>query len=373
MKWPRGVRTSCASAVALLLIASCTAEAPHVSTSVPARSSSSAVHAGNPSPSPVSTTSERPSPQTLPQGLAIRRTVDGNGWVVLPDAFGIWVAGAGTLTRIDPRTGATTVTARGPWDYDYVRLAEYGEGTILIATGSSRRQLIEMDAGSGTVLARIDVSALGYVDSVLPLNGGVWVTASGRSGSQVLAEIDPDTGHVERRLHRIGQGLHGLIEAGAYLFVRSNGYNGATLSRVDPRTMRVTRIQGVPPGAAIAGVGSHVWWGSSQGAHCVDAVTLRSCGHVDMSGFIQMASFKRELWAVFTPPAGSVDADGQHRSEIVVIDGRDGSVLAGPLRIPGRPSSISVFDRRAWLGYYRSGTVTEIDRCNPGRCQSTAG
>src|SRR3954466_12770202 len=49
------------------------------------------------------------------------------------------------------RTGATTVTARGPWDYDYVRLAEYGEGTILIATGSSRRQLIEMDAGSGTV------------------------------------------------------------------------------------------------------------------------------------------------------------------------------------------------------------------------------
>jgi hypothetical protein len=372
MQRRRGGRTGCASALVLLLIASCTSEAPHVSTGAPARASSSSVPDDSPSPSPASTTMDRPSPQTPPQRLEIRRTVDGNGWVVLPDAFGIWVAGPGTLTRIDPRTGATTVTARGPWDYDYVRLAEYGEGTIFIATGSSRRHLIEMDARSGTVLARIDVSALGYVDAVLALNGGVWVTASGARGSQVLAEIDPDTGHIERRQHRIGQGLHGLIEAGGYLFVISNGYHGGTLSRVDPRTVEVTRIPGVPPGAAVAGVGSHVWWGSSQGAHCIDALALQPCGHVDISGYIQMASFERQLWVVFTPPAGSVDANGRRRSKIVVIDGRDGSALAGPLRIPGRPSSIAAFGHSAWLGYYRNGTVTEVDRCDPERCRSAA-
>ena len=70
-------------------------------------------------------------------GLQIVRTTDADGWVVLPDGFGTWVAGAGTLARIDPRTGATRVTAHGSWDYDFARLAEHGEGTIYVTSGRS--------------------------------------------------------------------------------------------------------------------------------------------------------------------------------------------------------------------------------------------
>jgi hypothetical protein len=311
-----------------------------------------------------------PGPPAFPRdGLEIRRTTDANGWVVLPDAFGVWVAGAGTLTRIDPRTGATRVTAHGRWDYDFVRLAEYGEGTIFVASG--QRPLLEMDAGSGTVIARIDVSSLGSVDAVVSRRGEVWATASGSDGSQVLARIDPDTGKVERLLEHIGQGLHVVIGAERHLFVGSHGYHGPTMARVDPRTMEVDPIPDVPPGAGIAAVGPHVWVTERGGIGCLDTVTLRSCGHVDIPGFVRLASFDRDLWVVSTPAPGSGISDRWHRSKVLVIDGRDGRVLAGPLPVPGRPSSIASFGRSAWLGYYRGGNVIQVDRCRPGTCHAS--
>ena len=319
-----------------------------------------------------STSSALPSPSSSAQiaahgGLQIVRTTGANGWVVLPDGSGIWVAGAGTLTRIDPRTGVTRVTAHGPWDYDFVRLAEYGEGTIYVTYGTN---LVAMDPGSGTVITTIDLSSLGYVDSVLSDPSSLWVAASGEDGSQVLAEVDPDTGKVMRRVHRIGQGLHVLVRAGGYLFVSSNG-GAATLLRVDPRTLATTRVRGIPPGTSIAGVGSHLWMTGSEGVRCLDAFTLESCGEVDIRGFIRLAADGRDLWVLSAPLKGEAYIPGVgRRSTVTLVNGGNANVLAGPLPIPGNhPSSVAAFQGRAWVGYYRTGNVTEIARCAPGTCR----
>jgi hypothetical protein len=303
--------------------------------------------------------------------LEIVRTTDANGWVVLPDGFGTWVAGAGTLTQIDPRTGATRVTAHGPWDYDFVRLAEYGEGTIYV---TYRTNLVAMDSGSGTVITTMDLSSLGYVDSVLSDPRSLWVAASGEAGSQVLAEVDPDTGKVMRGVHRIGQGLHVLVRAGGYLFVSSNGGNGPTLLRVDPRTLATTQVRGAPPGARIAGVGSHLWMTGSGGVRCLDAFTLKSCGAVDIPGFIRVAADGRDLWVLSAPIHGEAYIRGAGRHPTVtLVNGRNANVLAGPLPIAGNdPSSVAAFQGRAWVGYYRTGNVTEIARCAPGTCRDRA-
>jgi glutamine cyclotransferase len=308
-------------------------------------------------------------PISTGNGLQIVRTTDANGWVVLPDGFGIWVAGAGTLTRIDPRTGATKVTAHGPWDYDFVRLAEYGEGSIYV---TFRTKLLTMDAGSGTVITTMNLSSLGYVDSVLSDHArSLWVAASGEDGSQVLAEIDTDTGKVVKRVHRIGQGLHVLVRAGGYVFVSSNGGNGPTLLRVDPHTLATTRVRGAPPGTRIAGVGSHLWMTGGDGVRCLDAFTLESCGGVEIPGFIRVAADGRDLWVLSAPMHGEASVPGADRHPtITLVNGRNGNVLAGPLPIPGNhPSSVAAFQGRAWVGYYTTGNVTEIARCAPGTCR----
>lgn len=329
-------------------------------------------------PSEPSTPSVTPSPSSPAEivahgGLQIVRTTDADGWVVLPDGFGTWVAGAGTLTRIDPRTGATRVTAHGSWDYDFARLAEHGEGTIYVTSGT---KLLAMDAGSGTVITTMDLSSLGYVDSVLSDDpSSLWVAASGPNGSQVLAEIDPNTGKVMRRVHRIGQGLHVLVRAGGYLFVGSNGGNGPTLLRVDPRTLATTRVRGAPPGARIAGVGSHLWMTGSDGVRCLDAFTLESCGAVDIPGFIRLAADGRDLWVLSAPMHGEayIPQAGRHPT-VTLVNGRNANVLAGPSPIQGsHPSSVAAFQGRAWVGYYTTGNVAEIARCAAGTCRDHAG
>ncbi len=337
------------------------------------RASSGPPEASAAPPSEPSTPSVVPSPTSPARiaahgGLRIVRTTDANGWVVLPDGFGTWVAGAGTLTRIDPRTGATRVTAHGPWDYDFVRLAEYGEGTIYV---TYRTKLLAMDAGSGAVIETMDLSSLGYVDSVLSDPRSLWVAASGDDGSQVLAEIDTDTGRVVRRVGRIGQGLHALVRTGGYLFVSSNGGNGPTLLRVDPHTLATTRIRGAPPGTRIAAVGSHLWMTVGEGVRCLDAVTLESCGALDIPGFIRVAADGRDLWVLSAPMHGEAYIPGAgRRPTVTLVNGRNGNVLAGPVPILGsHPSSVAAFQGRAWVGYYATGNVTEIARCAPGTCR----
>lgn len=90
------------------------------------------------SPTPIVSPAQTPSPQALPyDGLEVTSEQKAGGWTVLADAFGVWVAGAGTLTLVDPKTGATSPAGAGPWDYDFTVLAGYGDGPVFLGSGTT--------------------------------------------------------------------------------------------------------------------------------------------------------------------------------------------------------------------------------------------
>jgi Tol biopolymer transport system component len=298
--------------------------------------------------------------QPLP-GLVLGQDSRVDGWVTLANGFGVWVAGAGDLFQVDPRTGASHRVATGRWDYDYVGLSDYGEGTIFLTSGST---LLELDAPSGTVIHRFDLGSLGYLGDALQARSGTWVTASSQDGGEVLAQIDLDTGAV---LERFGVGQGQVVEAAGYLFTASGGSDGASIVRVDPGSGDITPVPGVA-GGAIAAVGSHVWVTSGAGVTCVDAVELTSCGDVPVTRPGLLAADGPRLWVLSL--TGSKRwrlyiPDPDQPASVTLLDGATGETLAGPLALPDTtPASLSAFDGHAWVGFHDTGRIVRIDTCS---------
>jgi hypothetical protein len=300
--------------------------------------------------------------------LRIGQDTKVGGWVVLPEWFGVWVAGGGTLFEIDQKTGEARQTGRGRWDYDYVQLARLGEGAIFLASGKT---LSEVDARSGTIIQRLDLGHIGYVDALLYTRSGTWVTASTAHGG-VLAKIDLDTGEALDRIE-IGQGVHQLVKSAGYLFVGSLDPEKPSVLRVDPRTGATTPM---PTGqGSIAGVGSRLWVASNGQVDCVDAIDLTSCGGVHIPRAVSLASDGSRLWVLsFTGSTSSslYEPDPDQPATVSLLDGVSGEIVGGPLALPSyTPATISAFQGHAWIGFHDEGRVVRID-CVSGHC-SVAG
>jgi heat shock protein HslJ len=293
-------------------------------------------------------------------GLRLGQETRVEGWVTLANGSGVWVAGAGQLFDVDPLTGAAHRVATGTWDYDYVGLSDYGEGTIFLTTGST---LLMLDAQSGTVLNRFDLSSLGSLHDVVQSRSETWVTSSSRDGREVLARIDLDTGEV---IQSISAGEGDLVEAAGYLFTASDGPSGASIVRVEPSSGDITSVPGVAPGA-MAAVGAHVWVASETGLTCVDAVDLTSCGEVAITRPGLLATDGPRLWVLSLTGSRSSRLylpDPEQPATVTMIDGATGEVLAGPLALPdATPATISAFDGHAWVGFHDTGRIVRIDMC----------
>ncbi|MEP6665555.1 MAG: hypothetical protein ABJA81_03810 [Nocardioidaceae bacterium] len=318
---------------------------------------------------PTQSTSPSPTQSSLTyEGLRILRTTRTPGWVVLADPFGIWVAGGGTLSQVDPASGEVHQTATGSWDYDSVGMSEYGEGTIFVYSGSD---LLMMDSRSGTLIRRYDLSSIGRIYDVLDKWHGKWVLATGDGTGAVLAQLNFDTGTIARQIHLPG-GSSQLAAASGYLFVDSPRSDGSELLRIDPRSGTITPG---PPGLSvisIAATGSTVWTASGQGVSCVDAISLLPCGDVSIPRASVLSSDGRNVWVL--SPTGSKSAslyvpDPSQPATVTLIDGVFGDVLAGPLALNDTtPATISAFDGHAWVGFHDSQVMLEIGRCHLRSC-----
>jgi hypothetical protein len=341
--------------------------------------SRSSVPVGSPTPtgSPMPTGSTTPSPSAAvpPEQLRIGLRTHVGGWVVLPDSFGTWVAGGGSLFDVDPTTGRVIETVHAMnWDYDYVRLAEYGEGSIWVASGGT---LWEIDARSGATLREFDLSSLGTIDDVFQTSDPAvpWVTADG-AHRNVLARIDPVTGRVMYQ-HEIGQGIHQMTEADGFLFVSSRESRN-DLIRVDPVTGRTMSIPGVDP-YSIAGIGHRVWVAEGgDSVRCIDAaLPAADCPGIQVARATALAADgpclpqgvgkygECRLWVLSGTGSSSssryLPAPDQPAA-VTLIDAATGKVLAGPIPLPDTtPATISAFDGHAWVGFHDSGNVFRID------------
>jgi hypothetical protein len=302
-----------------------------------------------------------PSIEVPPEQLRIGLRTDVDGWVVLPDGFGVWVAGAGLLS-VDPETGRVTETTRGMrWDYDYVRLAEYGEGSVWVASGST---LWLIDALSGTTIRRFDLSSLGTIDDVFQSSDpdATWVTADGPDRN-VLVQIDPDTGHVLYQ-HPVGQGVHEMTEAGGFLFVSSRS-SAHDLIRVDPVSGDTMSIPDVHP-YSIAGIGHKVWVEEGDYVHCIDAaLPATDCAELEIPRATALAADGQDLWVLTGTGSTSSSIylpDPNQPATVRLVDGLTGQVVGGPLSLPDvTPATLSAFDGHAWAGFYDTGRLLRID------------
>jgi hypothetical protein len=311
-----------------------------------------------------------PTPSVTPElpydGLRIGLRTHVDGWVVLPDSFGVWVAGAGRLFDVNPTTGKVTQTGHGRWDYDYVRLAEYGEGSIWLASGST---LLLMDSRTGTTIRRFDLGSLGTIDAVFQdSTGPTWVTVSGPQG-RFLAQLNLDNGHVFDR-HAI-QGAHQIAEADDLLFVSSQG---PALLRVDPTSGNQMWIPGAAPDA-IAGIDHKLWMVEGGSVRCIDAVLpAADCTQITIPRAAALAADGNDLWVLSTTGSTSSSIylpDPNQPATVTLINGVTGKVIGGPLALPDTtPASISAYNGHAWVGFHDTGRLLRIDRCAFGSCSA---
>jgi WD40 repeat protein len=303
------------------------------------------------------------SPQPFQEILRIGLDVTAGGWVVLPEWSGVWVAGGGTLSEIED-SGRVRITGRGRWDYDYVQMARYGEGSILLASGTT---LWTLDANSGGVIDRLDLGDVGYVDAVLSTRSGTWIAASGNDGG-VLARLDDGTGDVLQAI-RIGDGRHELIGSIGYLVVSSHGAAASGVVRVDRHTGATATLSEDP--GSIASVGSRIWIAADDHVRCVDVVDLSSCGEIAIPRVASLASDGARLWVLTFTGSSSGSSylpDEEQPATVTLVDGVNGQIVAGALPLPSfTPATISAFDGHAWVGFHDDGRVLRIG-CGEGRC-----
>jgi hypothetical protein len=262
-----------------------------------------------------------------------------------------------------------TQTGHGKWDYDYVRLAEYGEGSIWLVSGST---LLLMDSRTGTTIRRFDLGSLGTIDAVFQdSTGPTWVTVSGPQG-RFLAQLNLDNGHVFDR--RMIQGAHQIAEADDLLFVSSQG---PALLRVDPTSGNQMRIPGAAPDA-IAGVDHKLWMVEGGTVRCIDAVLpAADCTQITIPWAAALAADGNDLWVLSTTGSTSSSIylpDPSQPATVTLINGVTGKVLGGPLALPDTtPASISAYNGHAWIGFHDTGRLLRIDRCALGSCSTPTG
>jgi hypothetical protein len=307
-----------------------------------------------------------PSQQVLPyDGLEVTLSEKVGGWIVLADPFGVRVAGAETLTLVDPETGTRAPAGQGPWDYDHAVLAEYGEGTAFLGSGKTLWEL-RLD---GAVIHRFDLGELGYLDAVhvSPFDGGsLWVAGSGvATGGNVVARVDIDSGQVLER-YNIGQGVHQISDAGGYLFVVSQT-SPQSIVRIDPRNGAVRPVLNVGP-AAIVGIRDRLWVEAGDGVRCIEATEFTPCGEIRIPRAQQLTADGRLLWVLSgtgSKASGTYVPNPEQPATVTLVDAMTGDVLGGPVALPDTtPATISAFGGRAWVGFHDSGRLVRVDRCN---------
>lgn len=213
----------------------------------------------------------------------VARVVDPGG--IAAGAGAVWVTSRerGTVSRLDPRTGAPTgepieVGSR-PGDVAVgggsVWVANTADGTVSRVDPGERRV-----AGGPTRVGREQVLALSYGD------GGVWVakTDSPQADPIALVRIDPRDGDVDPEAIRVTGGVPlDLAVGGGFVWVTDAGSalpgdrRPAALLRVDPAA-RALAGRPVEVGASPAGVavGAGAVWVVTAGDGALQRVALRS-------------------------------------------------------------------------------------------------
>lgn len=304
---------------------------------------------GSAAPSATPTQAGPPGPLAPvvgePSQVTAKVQVGGQPCGVLATATDVWVTDAeqARLVRLDRRR--PRVVASTPLDATPCELTA-GFGSLWVATQSG--VLDRVDPATGRVVARITVGATSY--EPLVAFGSVWVS---NRGSDTVSRVDPRTNRVTATVATPGVHAGGLVAAGGSVWV-GNDTGGATdLTRIDPRTLRLTPASaGVRPGYLAAAAGSV--WSSDVGDGTVTRLDARTGARqavvplVGLSPVNLSALGGRELWV----PDDQGDL-------LTRIDAVTGTVLER-LLVGDGPAVTAQDGDAVWVTHFGDGSVWRV-------------
>ena len=260
-------------------------------------------------------------------------------------AGAVWVAEsrAERLTRIDPRTGATTSVRVGP-DPDGVAVA-FGSVWVSV-TGADEVVRVSTDARP-KVLGAVKVGA--RPEGLAASNNSIWVA---NSGDGTLTQIDPAT-RATRTVPGVAREPVAVAVGAGAVWVADRA--GGALARVDGGQHRlVATIEGIGPDPrAVAIVGRDVWV-----ATAADGRVWRVRGDANaVAGSVRVGGSPRGIAA----DGGHLWATDHTGDRLVEVDpaamrvAKRRAVAAGPIGVAA--------DRRAvWVAGFDAGEVTRVPR-----------
>lgn len=261
----------------------------------------------------------------------------------------IWVTseGDGTLSRLDPESGAVQAT------YDLgagISGVAYGRGSVWV-TDPRAGQLLRVDPASGGVRQRIDVGPRsGELHPGPVVFGGQRVWMADVDGRGVTA-YDPRSETFKRGIAPKAAPLRLAFGSGAiWVSSATTGY----LQRIGLQTERAgepIRVGGGPAGITVGG--GRVWVANTRGDRVteVDAATETVVGSVEVGshpGGIDAGT--STVWVALT------GADAVARISL-----ESGETEGSPIGVGPEPGAVAVGRQAVWVADNGDGTVTRLE------------
>jgi ABC-type branched-subunit amino acid transport system substrate-binding protein len=190
-------------------------------------------------------------------------------------AGAVWLEGDGTLSRVDPRTGDVTGTAKLP-DAGYQGDLPFGNwGFPQIAVGAGAvwvinpdRTVSKIDPDTGRRVATIDVDAA----TIAAGKEGVWVIRA--DDTVALAPIDPRTNRVGRSIRVGAQSLSAVAVGGGYVWASAEG--DGLVWRIEPGRNPITRTINVGVGVTFLAFDSGAIWTANYNDGTVSRIDVET-------------------------------------------------------------------------------------------------
>jgi ABC-type branched-subunit amino acid transport system substrate-binding protein len=206
----------------------------------------------------------------------VRLPGKGSGWasvgypgIVVGDGA-VWAPNPrGSISRIDPRSGRVT----GEVKVEAGRLAAGKEGVWVVNGNSVTRINTRTNRPGQTIESRSN-----QLEGIAVGAGSVWATAGAAEG--LVWRFEPGPNPIARSID-VGAGS-GFIAFGAGAVWVAN-YTDGTVSRIDPRTNRVTSRRPIGPVQALA-AGDGAAWVTVAGASRDGTLPASACSPIEAGG-----------------------------------------------------------------------------------------
>jgi hypothetical protein len=290
---------------------------------------------------------------------------------LLADGGSLWVAGAHSLTRLSPMSGAVEAQIELPTE-GLADPVDVGAGSVWVASGGgntgSAPSLARIDPANGRILAAIGVTGSGG-GGLRVLNGGIafaagriWLSRDTTTSRGDVVSVDPATNRLDGRPVAVGTGPTTLLAAFGFLWVENTGLTvgikparalPASVSRIDPRTRRVTTEPFA--GAPSAGFGS-LWVRDDNAVTRVNPATGRVIARIQTPRVVAVAFGDGRVWAV-SQSANSSDPTGS-TAALIQIDPRSNRIVGTPSHLQtSQPIALAVSGRDLWIADYHGGLL----------------